>query len=384
VKRPSWRLGHVAVFLCVTVCAGLGRAGETPGGQRRLRTMLRAAETLSRGLAEVRQRRGRTTPLALDEQLVWMMRAMEAGRRLADTPEERLEAIRRYVGACKALRERVRTRRQLDASRVALGVVDYALAEAECLLAEALVRHGPAGQRAAQRAAATRAGRAALAAAGATAKDLDAIEPLRSRGVIESWELRRRWAWRVMQARRRPAADAKQEAAAVREYRGFCRHLLGKVALRRTIDATVMDLAAAKHAVAEADYVLAGVLARRAAAGGGPAAEPAPAKEQSARAMLAAARKVMEGFEAARAAGVRSGATSVLLTQRHWAHKVMAAEVHLARTARERTAAITRYLAYCRTVRRHVEARKIAGATALDALAAEYYVAEAEHMLARE
>lgn len=380
MKPRTARTAVTVLLVCMT--AGLlgGKPRDPPDARRHLRAMLPAAEKVSKALEDLRRITGRLTPELLGRQHPWFKRVLEAKRRLAETPEEELAAIRQYVGSCQTFRDRARKRAQLDATKVPLAMADYALADAEYLLAEALARPGPAGHRPAQLAAARRAAEASLKAARTAARALGAMVAMRARITPECLELWRRWAWYVMEAQRNLARAPKQEVAAVREYRSSCKQMLAEVKKRRGVDATDVQVPAAEHAVAEADYILAGLLARQVAAGGKPAA--GPTKKQSAQAMLAAAKAAGSALEAIeRDRGVLTPMFRAM--QHHWARKAMEAKVHLAPTARERTTAIQDYLKYSRMIRQRIRHRKNIDATAADVAAAEYYIAEAEYLLAQ-
>jgi len=173
-------------------------------------------------------------------------RVMVAKLKLAEAPNQRVEAIREYLDYCRKQLVAVKRRAKLDATKLDVAGGEHAVAKAKYLLAEEL---GPKNLSDKKQAAKDmlKAAETRLAAQSDMMKIKGRADP----------ELMLDWGRRVMDAKLKLAETKEQKIEAISQYAAFCKKQLDRISGRRLIPPPPLHKAAAEYAVAEAAYLLA-------------------------------------------------------------------------------------------------------------------------------
>jgi len=334
----------------------------------KVKAMLASAKAELAGLEVLQQtRRGGMDPESLNLKQVCGRKILEAELILADTPNQKIVAIRRHVAFCQAVLTRTKGRRHIDADIVQVMMAEYALIEAKYMLAGVSERGGEANKKA--------GAMKMLAAAEKAAKGLDILQKTRRGGMDpEFLNLKQVWTRRVMEAELLLANTPDQRIAVIRRYVAVRQAELVMIERRKDLDVGTVQIMMAQYTLAEAQYMLAGVLERSGAAD----------KKAAAKKMQAAAEKAVKAMDAPQE--TRKGGTDpgFLNLKQFWIRRVMEAELLLANTPEQRIVVIRRYVAVCKNYLKMIKSRNNLDAGIVQIKMAEYALAEAQYMLAEQ
>jgi hypothetical protein len=264
IRSVVW-VGIAGLLLGGCTTTGVGKdmpvAADNADMKRAAMIMLAEAKKVSAGLNILaKTRRGGMGTEFLHMRQDWARRIVEAALKLTDAPKQRIGAIRRHVASRKTDLKMLTSRRNLDAGIIQIAMGQYALAEAQYLLAGVLERCGPVKEKNNAKIAGTRAARDMQTNAKKVLKGFELLAKFRRDGVDPEFVMMQQiWNRRSMEARLKLTNEPKQRVAVVRRYVAACDAGLKAINARRKLDTTYVHVAMAKYSLAEAKYLLAGI-----------------------------------------------------------------------------------------------------------------------------